>query len=88
MGSEVKFMNAGIKFCGGCNPHYDRKAYAAGLGQRLGGALEIARPEKHYEVIYVVCGCTACCADISALKAERFVFVAEEGRYQRTVETR
>ena len=56
-------MEIGVRFCGGCNPRYDR-----------GAALEIiknARPQdrfliaeegKEYDMLLIIGGCTNCCA--------------------------
>ncbi len=61
-------MLVGIKYCGGCNPRYDR----GGLVARLKGALpdvdfEPVRPDKVYDLLLVVSGCHVACADISGI---------------------
>lgn len=55
-------MNIYLKFCGGCNPRYDRTAFAS--------QIEEAFPEHHFQREYadpdlslVICGCKAACAD-------------------------
>lgn len=55
-------MKAGIKFCGGCNPRYDRGAYAEELKKNPDYETEYAKEGVHYDVLHVVCGCTAACA--------------------------
>lgn len=77
------FKKIGIKYCGGCNPLFDRKKYVQELERENGVPLEIAVEELEYDLIYVVCGCPVCCADISGLKAKEFIFTAENGRYIR-----
>ena len=49
-------MTTGIKFCGGCNPQYDRKACAEQLMARLPDPVEIAAPGVPYDAVYVLCG--------------------------------
>jgi tRNA(Arg) A34 adenosine deaminase TadA len=50
--------------------------------------VELAVEGREYDLIYVVCGCPVCCADISGLRSKEFIFVAENGRYiKRTVMT-
>jgi len=56
-------MKIGVRFCGGCNPRYDR-----------GEALDIIRKSKpndefvhavegeEYDMLLVIGGCTNCCA--------------------------
>lgn len=62
-------MKIGIKFCGGCNPVYDRCS-------RVGKFRE-ANPRHEYvtsdteavcDIWMVVCGCSRRCADVSGLK--------------------
>lgn len=73
-------MKTGIKFCGGCNPRYDRGAYARRLTAALSDPVELAKPETPYDTVYVICGCHARCADISALSARRFIYVTDDGK--------
>lgn len=60
-----------VKYCGGCNPRYDRAALVKSLEARLGQTLPAAEPGRWYDEIFVVCGCPARCADVSALSAGR-----------------
>lgn len=78
----------GIKYCGGCNPLFDRKEYVQNLEKNMTIPVELAVEDWEYDLIYVVCGCPVCCADISGLRSKEFIFVAENGRYiKRTVMT-
>lgn len=63
----------GVKYCGGCNPRFDRTAAAARLG--CAGA-PAAQPGDRYGTLLVICGCTARCADLSGLEADRTVMVS------------
>ncbi|MCH4072110.1 hypothetical protein [Pseudoramibacter sp.] len=74
-----KIVKTGIKFCGGCNPRYDRGAYADRLIKSLEKPAELAVPGKAYDTVYVICGCQVCCADLSSLLARRFVYITENG---------
>ena len=58
----------GIRYCGGCNPRYDRVSVV----KRLTGLLPeveftIAKPGEPYAAAVVVSGCTARCAKIDDL---------------------
>ncbi len=70
-------MKAGIKYCGGCNPKYDR----AGMVRRLTATgdktytVETAREGKDYDVLVVICGCSSRCADYSRLKHKGAVII-------------
>lgn len=57
-------MRCGIKFCGGCNPKYDRARAVEELKSSLDCEIdfEYASEDGHYDVLLVVCGCPNCCA--------------------------
>ena len=63
-------MKIALKFCGGCNPLYDRRAAAEEL-KRLFPDMEYAAPEdKDCPASLLVCGCAAACADRTGLPGE------------------
>jgi len=57
----------GVRYCGGCNPHYDRKAFVERVAKHLEGKteLEVAKEGVVYDALMVVGGCTNCCASHS-----------------------
>lgn len=61
-------MDIGIKYCGGCNPKYDRKQFLYNLKENFNCNFEIIEPHKIYDVVIVLCGCTSCCVDHSKFK--------------------
>ncbi len=61
-------MKVGVKYCGGCNAKYDRKEFLLLLEKDFNYNFEIAKMDKTYDVIIVLCGCTSCCANHSELK--------------------
>ena len=65
-------MLIGVKFCGGCNPRYDRgKAFEA-IKQQLDGTAELAIAEEgtEYDILLVIGGCTNCCASYGQYRAK------------------
>lgn len=64
-----------IKFCGGCNPKYERESIALKLEGLFGHHLQQAKSGGHYNELYVICGCTARCADISQIQADRVIMI-------------
>lgn len=54
-------MRVALKYCGGCNPVYDRAALAEKLRAEAG--LEWAKPGEDVEHTVVVCGCERTCAE-------------------------
>ncbi len=69
----MKSAKYGLKYCGGCHPSYDRQALAAELERGLGQPLPYATSNEAYDVIFVINGCSARCADTSALSAKKFI---------------
>ncbi|MBM6926987.1 hypothetical protein [Pseudoflavonifractor phocaeensis] len=71
-------MRIGIKYCGGCNPRYDRVAYVQTLACRYPNAVfEPAEPGRDYDVVLVVCGCSARCAGVIGLDPLRLRYVCQ-----------
>ncbi len=58
-------MKIGIKYCGGCNPTYDRTDVATKLKLHIGqsDSIEIAKKEIIYDLVVILCGCTSACAN-------------------------
>ncbi|WPC42410.1 hypothetical protein [Clostridium sp. JS66] len=61
-------MNIGVKYCGGCNAKYNRKEFLCLLKKDFNYDFEIAKLDKIYDMIIVLCGCTSCCANHYELK--------------------
>jgi len=84
-------IKIGLKYCGGCNPEYDRVTVVRHIGERLQGKAEFVEPEHEgVELILAVQGCSTACADLSSFHgmeiriitgiedAERFIREIEE----------
>lgn len=57
-------MRTGVKYCGGCNPHYDREKEVALLNQKLAekkSEIVPLKDEIEYDKILLVCGCPRVC---------------------------
>ena len=54
-------MVIGIKYCGGCNPRYDRPSLAARLKSDLSDAQIVSAGDKQ-DYVVVLCGCSSACA--------------------------
>ena len=62
-------MNIGLKYCGGCNPLYDRSFIAARIKKRFPWIiLENLEKDITYDWVFVICGCKAECVDMKGLK--------------------
>lgn len=62
----------GIKYCGGCRSLFDRSIASKLLECEN---VSIAQSGKHYDTVAVICGCPSCCADVSSLSADSFLFL-------------
>ena len=58
-------MKIGVKYCGGCNPHYERGELVRRLSEAVGLPITPAREAEEWDVLLVLGGCTNCCADHS-----------------------
>jgi len=66
MGEMVK---VGLKYCGGCNPEYDRVALVRHIEESLQGRVAFVTPESEgVGLILAVEGCSTTCADLSAFQ--------------------
>ena len=66
--AERSALEVGVKYCGGCNPRYDRTAVRARLKAACPFAsFSTAIPGEPCDALLVLCGCTARCADVTGL---------------------
>lgn len=57
-------MLCGVKFCGGCNPRFERGKVLEELKEHFQGRIEFtyAQEQVLYDLLLVIGGCTNCCA--------------------------
>ncbi len=68
-------VRIGLKYCGGCNPRYDRVQAVGYLRERLQGTVELVSYEDpDIAGVLVVAGCPTACVDPEPFK-ERPVWV-------------
>jgi len=62
-------LRVGLKYCGGCNPEYDRVALVRHIEESLQDRVEFVTPESEgVGLILAVEGCSTACADLSAFQ--------------------
>lgn len=77
-------MRVGVKYCGGCNPRYDRASIVARLKSELGDDglewVNVSTSEGRLDFVLVVCGCMVACAAHENLngKQGKFIICAQE----------
>jgi hypothetical protein len=59
-----------LKFCGGCNPDYDRVSVAESIRTGLEGRVEFRSTAdcSGIDIVLVLAGCQTACADLSAFE--------------------
>ena len=67
----------GLRYCGGCNPRYDRVAAVERLQAQL-PEVELRPAAPGQKAVLVVCGCPARCAGVSGLDGELIWLYAQE----------
>ena len=59
-------IEVGIKYCGGCNPYYDRVALSQSIEDRLKGYVQLVDADNaNNALILVLEGCQTACDDLS-----------------------
>lgn len=80
-------VTVGVRYCGGCNPRFDRVAGVEALALACPSAgFRAAEPGQEYGVLLVVGGCTACCADLTGLSGREQVMIRTAGDFRRAEE--
>lgn len=75
-------MKIGIKYCGGCNPHFDRIDKVNKLMELFKDVnFEYAKENKTYDLILVVNGCGRGCSDHSSLRGKEKIIINHESDY-------
>lgn len=67
-------MKLGIKYCGGCNSHYDRVAFVRELLNRLPPLAVTYHPEtESCDVCLLISGCPCACVSSTTVKAPKVI---------------
>jgi hypothetical protein len=82
-------LSCGIKFCGGCNPRYDRRKAYEEIRGHFEGRLHFgfASEGESYDLLLYMAGCSSRCTDLSAYAAHRGMAVSwDAGMTEETIE--
>lgn len=74
-------LTVGIKYCGGCNPKYDRAQKVQELQKHYPQlCFSYAVPAQTYDFLIVICGCHANCASHENLsvQSKKFILCEEQ----------
>ncbi len=63
-------MNIGIKYCGGCNPRYNRSKFILELKEKYkdNAVIEPIKENALYDVIIIMNGCSSVCVNEHSIK--------------------
>ena len=79
-------VTVGVRYCGGCNPRFDRAEGVRRLAAACPGAsVESAEPGRMYDLLLIVGGCSACCADQTGLTGRAVVEIRQEQDFERAL---
>ena len=80
-------VTVGVRYCGGCNPRYDRVGGVGALARACPpGGVRGAGAGRGGGGGLVVGGCTACCADLAGLSGREQVMIRTAGDFRRAEE--
>jgi len=66
-----------IKYCGGCNPAFDRVEAVAHMLDRLAKIAQVVpMDDESADVLVAVEGCATACADLSGFRGKRIVVLS------------
>ncbi|MGD9569620.1 MAG: hypothetical protein AB7V48_15150 [Sedimentibacter sp.] len=77
-------MKIGIKYCGGCNPSFDRIRFVKLLKKEFADmAFETADKDVNYYLLIVICGCMRACANTIDYKYREILYITKETDFAR-----
>lgn len=72
-------MKIGFKYCGGCNPGFDRVGFVKLLKQEFAElTFENADKNTCYDLIIIINGCIRACANNISLNYQQIFYVTKE----------
>jgi transcription antitermination factor NusA-like protein len=72
-------LKIGIKYCGGCNPYYDRVALVQRIESRLQGKAEFVSPDTDsVDLVLAVEGCKTACADLGSFDGKEIRVITQD----------
>lgn len=83
-------MKVGVKYCGGCNPRYERKKLVDRIRQKIGNDFELVlvNEDNVYDFVLIICGCNSCCGNFSHIKTVQGILcLKSEQDYYKAIDT-
>lgn len=68
-------MKIGVKFCGGCNPKYNRSQFLKDICSQIEYEISYAKENENYNLLLVINGCTSMCCSVDQLKYDASIWI-------------
>lgn len=70
-------LSLGLKYCGGCNIHFDRKTLVEAIREQFGSKMDIDYVSSggEFDLILVLNACPVACASIDQLEAKQDIYI-------------
>lgn len=76
----------GIKYCGGCNPKYDRVSFASKVKEVYSDyEVKSANSSEMFDCVVVVSGCHAACASLKDINTRKGFIIVRENKLDETL---
>lgn len=73
-------IKIGVKFCGGCNPGYDRIGLVEEIREKLAGKAElVSHQEESTSCQLLIAGCKTACVDTTPFREKKLYFITDPG---------
>jgi len=81
-------LKAAIKFCGGCNPRYDRGEAYNKIRQIFENKIIFSLPEdgEKYDVLLIISGCTGCEYSYDEIAADNRLYLNQPEKFEKIVD--
>ena len=67
-----------IKYCGGCNPDYDRVVLVKRIKENLNGLVEfVSLDDRDIDLVLAIEGCQTACAELGTIKANEILIISK-----------
>lgn len=70
-------LRIGVRYCGGCTPHYDRVAAVEYIRRNLPHGVELVGRDADPDILLVIAGCPTACVDRSDLEGRKVLELSD-----------
>jgi hypothetical protein len=84
--SDLAPLRLAVKYCGGCNPDYDRGDLVEKMCNLLSQKVLMVDPEEDPDVVIAVQGCATACADLSPFDESKILQIKNKEDLQPLIE--